>query len=290
MPLRINSETRLLGLIGYPVKQSLSPAIQNAAIRKLGLKALYLAFEVKEEDLSDAVKGFKALNSLGFNVTIPHKLKIIQYLDELDTLAEQIGAVNTVVNKGNNLIGYNTDFYGIVNPILKKGWKLEGEKIALIGAGGASLACIFALKYLKVSELFIINRTLKKALELSNRAKIFGLKAEGLELNEENLKEVLKEVKMLINATPIGMYPNIKESPLGDLKLGNVEYVFDMVYNPVNTRLLERAKEEGKEVIFGYEMLIEQAKESFKLWFQIEPNFKVMVRAFFKEIKNYDKG
>jgi len=281
---------KLLGIIGYPLKHTLSPIIHNSVIKRLKLKALYLPFEVKEENFSEAIKGFKVLNFLGFNVTIPYKIRVIPYLDELEDRAKEIGSVNTVVNKEGKLIGYNTDLYGIINPIVKKGWKIKGERVLLIGAGGAALSCIYALKYFNVKDLIIVNRSLDRALNLAKRAKDLNFKVEVFELKEENLKLALKEAKVLFNATPIGMFPRSEESPIGNLDLKNVNYVFDMVYNPVDTKLIKKAKKEGKEVIYGYEMLIEQAKEAFKIWFNSEVDLKLMENSFFKGIKSFDKS
>ena len=167
MKLKIDGETKIYGVIGDPIGHSLSPAIHNVAFRKLGLNAIYLAFQVKSENLVRVVEGFKALNVQGFNVTIPHKTSIMSLLDKVDPLAEKIGAVNTVKNVDGKLFGYNTDGLGALQALKKSKVKLDNKKIVLIGAGGAGKALAFTFaNYAK--EMVILNRTEEKAVSYTH--------------------------------------------------------------------------------------------------------------------------
>jgi shikimate dehydrogenase len=266
--MSISGKTRLCGLIGDPVEHSMSPAMHNAAFRELGLDFLYLPFRVKREELGKAIEGVRALNIKGLNVTIPHKVAVIQFLDELDPLAEKIGAVNTIVNDDGLLKGYNTDASGFLQTLLERGIEPEGRNIVILGAGGASRAVSFILAD-RGAHLVILNRLLELdwAEELASRiSQIFSKEVEALELNRENLVGALGKADILVNATSVGMSPNIDETPVASDLLRPGLTVFDIVYNPIKTRLLREAEMAGAKTIGGLDMLVWQGALAFEKW------------------------
>jgi len=285
----INSSTGLCCLIGHPVKHSVSPQMHNAAFKELGLNYVYLAFDVKEEELEDAVKGLKTLGVAGFNVTIPHKIRIMQLLNKLDPSAERAGAVNTVVNREEVLWGYNTDVYGIVKS-LERYQLPRYEKALVIGAGGAAKASIAALVDLGFKKIMIANRTVEKARKLIDWVESMGGSAEACSLEEGRRRA--GGCGLIINATPIGMHPNVNGSPLTREEIPGGAIILDLVYNPLKTRLLEEAEEAGARTIPGVEVLVHQGAEAFKLWTGKDPPIKVMKEAVLKAlgVGTWDEG
>jgi shikimate dehydrogenase len=264
----ISGKTRICGLIGDPVEHSMSPAMHNAAFREMGLDYVYVTFRVKSEDLSKAIEGMRALNMKGLNVTIPHKVAVLKLLDKLDPLAEKIGAVNTIVNDDGILTGYNTDATGFLQPLLEKGVEPKGKNIAIMGAGGASRAVSFILAD-RGANLVILNRLLELdwAVDLARRiSQTFSKNAEALELNRDNLVKILGKTDILVNATSVGMSPNIDVSPLPADLLKPGLIVYDVVYNPIKTKLLKDAEAAGAEVIGGIDMLVWQGVLAFEKW------------------------
>ena len=262
----ISGKTQICGIIGDPIEHTISPAMQNAAFQKAELDYIYVPFKVGRGDLEQAVYGIRALNIRGVNVTIPHKIAIIPFLDELDPLARKIGAVNTIVNEGGSLKGYNTDAAGFLQALQAEKVKTEKKKIVVIGAGGAARSITFALAD-KGSSLTIINRHFEAAQNLADWIfSIFRTKVKSQELNEENLRFDLDETDMVINATSIGMVPQIDETPIPGRLLRPGLIVFDIIYNPLKTRLLSEAEKQGARVIGGMEMLVQQGAAAFELW------------------------
>ena len=264
--MEINAQTRLCILIGNPVKHSVSPQIHNSAFQALGLNYVYLAFRVI--DLEGAVRGIKALGIRGASVTIPYKEKIIPLLDELDDLAQKIGAVNTIVNEGGKLIGYNTDGLAVYQSLCAYGFEPKDKKIILLGAGGASRAIAFVLaQKLGSGEMIIFNRTFERAKNLAQEIKA-KLKANvrAMSLDDALLAQEIKTAKILINATSLGMTPEVEKTPIPKNLLHSDLCVFDIVYNPAKTRLLSEAEKIGAKIIAGIEMLVRQAGEQFRLW------------------------
>ncbi|MBI2848398.1 MAG: shikimate dehydrogenase, partial [Chloroflexi bacterium] len=199
---KISAKTKVCGLIGDPVEHSMSPAMHNAAFRELGLDYVYLPFRVTRENLGQAIAGLRGLNFRGLNVTIPHKVEVLQFLDEMDPLAEKIGAVNTIVNNDGVLCGYNTDAGGFLQAMLAKGVEPKGEHIAVLGAGGAARAVTFILAD-RGAHLTILNRSqeLSWAVDLAGHiSRVFGRKVDALELNRGNLARMLEKAKILVNA------------------------------------------------------------------------------------------
>jgi len=264
----ISGKTRLCGIIGDPVEHSMSPVMHNVAFEKMGLDYLYVPFKVKKQALGEAIEGMRALNVKGLNVTIPHKVAVLPFLDKLDRLAEQIGAVNTIINDDGILTGYNTDGAGFLQALLERGVEPEGKSIVLLGAGGASRAISFTLAD-RGAHLLILNRLqeLDWAKELAHRiSQVFTKEVTALELNRENLAGALGKADILVNATSVGMSPDINQTPVPAdlLRLGLL--VFDIVYNPIKTRLLSEATAACAETIGGLDMLIWQGALAFEKW------------------------
>jgi shikimate dehydrogenase len=268
------ANTELIGLIGHPIKHSYSPFIQNYALELMNLDYVYLPFDVPSENLKSAVKSVLALGLKGLNVTLPHKEKIIKFLDELSEEASIIGAVNTIVNDHGKLIGYNTDAYGIIETLMPFKDKITGSKVSVIGAGGSARAVIYTLlRHFKPEEINIINRTYQKADTLAND---FSLKMRydrfhTFELFPPDNVETLSSSKLIVNATTMGMFPDVEDTITDiDASFNDEQIVFDLIYNPTKTSFLRLAESQGAKVVGGLKMLISQAAKSFELWTGIE--------------------
>ena len=272
----IDSETRLCCLIGHPVRHSVSPQMHNAAFRALDLNYVYLAFDVEEGSLADAVKGLKAIGARGFNVTIPHKISVMRFLDELDETAEKTGAVNVVVNDEGVLRGYNTDVYGIERALREAGLT-EVDAAIVFGAGGAARAAVAALLDLEARKLIIANRTLARAEELARWIEKAGCISEACGLRDGRNRA--RECEVIVNATPIGMYPRIDEAVLDSGGIPGGAVVLDLVYNPPRTRLLEEAERAGAKPVSGVDVLVYQGAYAFRLWTGADPPIELMKRA-----------
>jgi shikimate dehydrogenase len=268
------ANTELIGLIGHPIKHSYSPFIQNYAFDLMNLDYIYLPFDVPSENLKNTINGVLAFGMKGINVTLPHKEKIIKFLDELSEEASIIGAVNTIVNDHGKLIGYNTDAYGIIETLLPFKDKIAGSKVSVIGAGGSARAVIYTLlRHFKPEEINIINRTHQKADTLVND---FSLKMRydrfhTFELFPPDNVETLNSSQLIVNATTIGMFPDVDDT-ITDIEESFTadQIVFDLIYNPTKTRFLQLAESQGAKIVGGLQMLIYQAAKSFELWTGVE--------------------
>ncbi|WEU40483.1 MAG: shikimate dehydrogenase [Candidatus Odinarchaeum yellowstonii] len=281
----LDVETDLYCLIGNPVSHSLSPLMHNYAFRKLGLNAVYLAFKVYEDMLQKAVEGLKAFNIKGANVTIPYKTSVIKYLDAIEEDAEKIGAVNTIKNLGGVLSGYNTDWTAAVDLLKERVNNLKGLNALIIGAGGVARAIVYGLIKNGVN-VTITDRTVENAEKMVNDLK--KQFEESIECGVILLKDVKKEIlrfNILINATPIGMTPNINETPVNTEYLPSNIIVFDTVYNPFETLLVKKAKRIGCTVIEGYRMLVKQGALAFKIWTGLAPPVEDMEKIVYSKLK-----
>ena len=284
----ISGKTVVCGIIGDPIEHTMSPVMHNAAFQELGIDYLYVAFRVRKEELGKAVAGMRALNIRGLNVTIPHKINVIPLLDELDPLIEKIGAVNTIVNNDGVLKGYNTDATGFLQALLERGVEPKGKNVAILGAGGASRAISFILAE-RGAHLFILNRSSSRAEELAGRISQTSRDgAKALRLDEENLSSVLKSVDILVNTTSLGMSPNVDESPLPAKLLRPGLVVFDIVYNPIKTRLLGEAGAAGARTISGIEMLAWQGALASEKWTGQKEPLELMKREAIKALGHED--
>jgi|CXWL01.1.fsa_nt_gi shikimate dehydrogenase len=264
--MEINAHTQLCGILGNPVEHSLSPAIHNAAFQMLGLNFVYLAFRV--EDLPGAVKGLRALGNLrGFSVTIPHKVAAMSLLDEVEPTALKIGSINTIVIEQGRLKGYNTDASGAMRAMKEAGVSLSGQRVVLLGSGGAARAIAFALAGEGVGGLTMLGIDDKERQGLARDVQEkTGLRVEEGPPTEERLAQVLPSAQVLLHCTPIGMHPKVDATTVPAQLLGSHLTVMDIVYNPLETRLLREAKAAGCRTIRGVEMFVHQAVAQFELW------------------------
>lgn len=266
--MHIDTQTKFCGVIGNPVGHSLSPAIHNAAFRELGLNYVYLAWQV--EAIGDALRGLRALgNFRGASVTIPHKIAALQFLDAVDETARQIGAINTIVSDKGKLTGYNTDATGALCALREGGVELKGQRVTLIGSGGAARAIACALiaesSLTKLTVLGIDDRE-RTSLGQDLRSQTASTTVEDFHLDESSLRRVLPDTSVLIHSTPIGMSPNTDGSCVSASLLHSDLTVMDIVYNPLETKLLKDAKQAGCKTIPGLEMFLHQAVAQFELW------------------------
>ncbi|WNM59316.1 shikimate dehydrogenase [Candidatus Nitrospira allomarina] len=263
----INAQTQLCGLLGNPVDHSLSPTIHNAAFRQLGLNFVYLAFPV--QDLEGAVQGLRALGHIrGLSVTIPHKVTILPLLDSAETTAKHIGSVNTIVKDRGLLVGSNTDASGALKALQHGGVETTGQRVVILGSGGAARAIAFALGVEgKIEHLTLlgVDDQERKTLATDLKAKTSILLHDN-SLTPETLQSALAQAQLLIHCTPIGMHPKVEESCVPKHLLHRDLTVMDIVYNPLNTRLLQDAQAAGCRTIQGINMFLYQAVGQFELW------------------------
>ncbi|MBU2535245.1 MAG: shikimate dehydrogenase [Chloroflexota bacterium] len=282
----ITGKTRVCGIIGDPIEHSMSPVMHNAAFEALGLDYAYLPFRVRREELPEAIAGIRALNLVGLNVTLPHKVDVIPLLDRLDAMAERMGAVNTIVNENGVLAGYNTDAPGFLQALLVKGIEPDGKKIAILGSGGAAKGISFILAEAGAS-LVILNRTLPKAEELASQiAQYYHKKLEAMTLSEENMAKALGGADVLVNTTSVGMVPGVDQTPVPARLLKSDMTVFDIVYNPLETRLLREAKAAGARTIDGLDMLVWQGVLAFEKFTGRKAPLEIMKQAAAKALSH----
>jgi shikimate dehydrogenase len=284
----ISGRTRICGIIGDPIEHTMSPVMHNAAFKNKGVDYVYLAFRVKKEELGEAIEGMRALNMRGLNITIPHKVAVIPFLDELDHLADKIGAINTVVNNDGVLKGYNTDATGFLRALRERGIEPKGKSVVILGAGGASRAISFILAE-RGSSLVILNRTWDKAKICTDRiSEIFQREATALKLDRENLAAALSKADILINATSVGMSPNIDETPVTSDLLRPSLVVYDIVNNPIKTRLQREAEAVGAKTISGLDMLVWQGALAFEKWTGLKAPIGVMREKVIKVLQGHE--
>jgi len=263
---QVDVATRVYGVVGDPIAHSLSPAIMNAAFRRENVNGVYLALHAKT--LKDLLTCVREVPIHGLSVTMPYKESILTHLENTDSHTAKIGACNTVVRaQDGKLYGFNTDTAGIIRPLERRLSTLEGARILVLGAGGAARAAVFALKE-RGSEVYIMNRSAAPAKKLAHQARARIMK-------RQDLKKLAFDV--IINATPVGM-GNTRETPLQEKEI-NARYVFDMVYDPAETRLLKLAKERGAQIIPGIEMFVHQAARQFEIWTGKPAPFDEMLRV-----------
>ncbi|MDW3626294.1 MAG: shikimate dehydrogenase [Nitrososphaeraceae archaeon] len=274
----MSSPIKTYCLIGDPVQHSLSPLMQNAAFSALGIKSSYISFRVPSRDLKTSIESLKSIGIAGFNVTIPHKISILQYLDELDNTASKSNAVNTVKNEGGKLVGYNTDMYGFIQPLYKRNIDFKGKKVLIIGAGGAAYAIVTALSNEKgIAETIIVNRSSHNASKLVEHALKLGLNTHKEDF--DNLSKHALESDLIINSTSIGL--NNERSPIERDYINPNSIVYDIIYKPIDTDLLRKAKEVNAKVVYGYEMLIAQGAQAFEIWTGCKAPIAAMKKALF---------
>ncbi|WP_375468885.1 shikimate dehydrogenase [uncultured Nostoc sp.] len=284
----ITGKTQLLGVIGHPVEHSLSPIMHNAGIAHLGLDYVYLPFPIAPENLEVAIAGFAAIGVVGFNVTIPHKQAIMPLLSEITPLAQTIGAVNTVSRQNNKWVGTNTDIEGFIAPLqttYKQDWS---QKVAVIlGNGGAARAVVAGCHQLGFAKIHVVGRNVQRLEEFGKSWSNSPI-SENLQVDQwEELSKLIPQANLLVNTTPIGMYPKVDESPLSGDEIANLPtgaIAYDLIYIPKPTQFLEQAQKQGAIAIDGLEMLVQQGVAALKIWLQQEIPVEVMRQALQKHL------
>ena len=280
--MNIKGSTNIVGLIGHPVEHSFSPPMHNAAFEALGMDYAYVAFDVDPSDLKSAIDGAKSLDIKGFNVTIPHKIQVMDYLDEIDEVAGLIGAVNTIDFK--EMKGYNTDGIGAIKAI-EEVTSVKDKNVVIAGAGGASRAISFYIAKYGAGSLTILNRNVEKAQNLAedvlNSGLIDSVKSDSI----STINDCLIDADILIDTTPVGMHPHINDEPIALAEDMHEDLVvFDTVYNPNETVLLKEAIEAGAKPVYGIKMLLYQGAESFEIWTGKKAPIDVMEEALRKTL------
>jgi len=277
---------RVFGVFGDPIGHSLSPAMHNAAFSALGMDCVYHAFRVRPENLGKAILGAEAMGFGGLNLTVPLKEEALK-LDFIrpDPLAERIGAVNTIVfRETGEILGYNTDGLGARQALLDAAVEIEGSKVVVAGAGGAARAVAFQLAA-DGAEITVINRTAERAVELAKDVTAASLPGKISGTGLSGLKELLRDADILINTTILGMHPNTDTTIATAEELHSELTVFDIVYNPLETRLLKEAKVAGAKTVSGVLMLVYQGAEAFKLWTGVEAPAELMKKIVLEALQ-----
>ncbi|WP_342552153.1 shikimate dehydrogenase [Paenibacillus sp. FSL R7-0652] len=276
----------LLGVMGDPIAHSKSPAMHNAALKAAGVHGMYMPLHVHPDQLEAAVRGITALGYRGVNVTIPHKEQVMQYLDVIDESARLIGAVNTIVNENGTLTGYNTDGIGYVRSLKEEAVpQIEGKRIAVLGAGGAARGVIYALALEKPGQISILNRTADRAVSLAADLQSYDLgniSGGGM----QDAQAVLAAADIVINTTAAGMHPNMDEVPVDPAWIREGAAVSDLIYNPLETRLLRESRLRGCTVHGGLGMFVYQGAVAFEHWLGISAPVDTMRRAVLKSFEN----
>ncbi len=274
--------TLLAGIFGYPIQHSISPAIHNAAFERLGIDAVYEAWETTPDALAAGVAALRRENYLGANVTVPHKQAVMEYLDEVDDLAARIGAVNTIVNRNGRLGGSNTDALGFINSLQgEAGISVAGLDVVLIGAGGAARAAAYALADDRADALTIANRTVERAVSLADEVRRTGVEVSAFGLSDPEFLSACGRADLIVNSTSVGMLhgPAEGESPIPADAISPGCVVYDMVYNPSDTPLLRDAAEMGARCVGGLPMLVYQGAAAWTRWTGREAPVEVMFGA-----------
>ncbi|QEE15439.1 shikimate dehydrogenase [Promethearchaeum syntrophicum] len=282
----LTAKTKILCIIGHPIDHSLSVIMHNAAIQKIELDYRYIAFNVFPNDLSNAIDGLKSLNIKGASITIPHKISVMKYLDIIEPMAEMIGAINTIKNEDGILIGRNTDGEGFLKSVKESGYNIKNKKVVLFGAGGAARACAFYLAK-EVDKITIINRSDARMNDLISKLNSnYSISIKGINLSKkEEIKKEIADSDMLVNTTPVGMYPKVNVSPVNPLWLHPNLFVVDLIYSPIHTKLLQDASSIGCNVLSGVGMLINQGIIAFEWWTGFSPDKKLMKQVVIAELE-----
>ncbi len=266
---------KTFAVIGDPIDHSLSPTIHNAAYRELELECSYIAYRVNKGDLGTGIESLKKIKIAGFNVTIPHKIEMMRYLDNIDDTCKKIGAVNTVLNDDGILRGFNTDMDGFLEPIKRKEIQIKNSKILLLGAGGASRAIVAGFQKENADNIVIANRTKENGEELAKFSEHIGLKSRSINLEE--MKVLDSKFDFIVNASSLGL--NDEKNIIPNSLMDDQTTVYDIVYKPLKTNLINIAKEKKCSVVYGYEMLLGQAIRSFEIWLDKKAPYEVMKRS-----------
>ena len=264
--MAVNYKAELVGVLGYPVAENPTCVMQEAAFTALGLNWRYLTMEVKPENLADAMRGVRALGMRGINLTIPHKVAVMSLLDDVAPDAKVIGAVNTVYREGDRLIGANTDGKGFLRGMREAVIDPKGKHVAVLGAGGAARAITFELAFAGARDLIVVNRSVERGRQLVEALRKDTSAAVRF-VPWSSTYVIPPEIEVLVNATSIGLYPDVEALP--DISLDQVRsdlFVCDVIPNPPDTRLMQLARSRGLRTLNGLSMLVHQGTIGFELW------------------------
>lgn len=285
--MQINGATKVVGLFGWPVSHSLSPAMHNAAFAALGLNWIYIPFPLAPERMSMAVSSLQTLNFMGANVTIPHKQAVMRYLDHIDPGAQAIGAVNTIVNRTDGVCGYNTDEFGFLQSLLEADFDPRGARCLILGAGGAARATVFSLANAGASEIAVYNRTVERAAflvdDLHNMFNETRFSYESL--STQSLEAANHFFDLVVNTTSVGMVPDPETTPWPDDIALPKAVICDLVYNPPQTRFLQQAEAAGLKTIDGIGMLVHQGARAFEFWTGQRPPTDLMRQVVVERLR-----
>jgi shikimate dehydrogenase len=288
MASSISGKTQLIGVIGWPVGHSFSPAMHNAAAADLGLDFVYVAMPVEPEHLAAAVRGLPAIGFRGFNVTVPHKEKVMPLLDEVDTAAQAVGAVNTVVIQREGrprLVGYNTDWSGFMADVQEQGVEVQGQECLVLGAGGSARGVAYGLASAG-GRVHLFARRIEQGWQLVQDLAGHVSQGQILAYDWQEIGDVCRElaaVSLIVNTTPVGMTPQVGETPWpAGVPFPKGVFVYDLVYNPAETRLVREARTAGCRAVTGLGMLLHQGAQAFRLWTGHEPDRQVMAKVLYK--------
>jgi len=278
---QLRGTTRLIGILGWPVEHSLSPRMHNAALQQMGLDIAYVPLPCKPENLADAVRGLRALGFLGANVTIPHKEAIIPLLDGLSPLSQMMGTVNTLYWEEGKLMGTTTDPWGATANLEQAGFVASNQAVALLGTGGAARAIAFGLATAAPQiKLTLCHRQADQAQAQRLASEVSSKSGVAVQLGAlEGFSQFSSGFDLVINATPVGMHPHEEASPIAAEALHPHQWVFDIVYNPRRTKLLQLAQQKGCRTVEGLGMLLHQGARSLELWTGKKPPVEVMAQA-----------
>lgn len=288
--MKIDGQTRVAGIIGYPLTYTRSPAMHNAAFEALHLNCRYLPFVVEDKDLKAAIEGIKALNIIGINVTMPHKEAVMTYLDELSDDSQRIGAVNTIKNTDGKLKGFNTDTCGFLDALEEQGFDPESKRVVILGAGGAAKAVAVALAGSGCGEIAVVARDSAKAGDLKARiaAHFKEISIKTLTF-EDDLADIFQNGDLVVNATPIGMEESVGTTPIPLDLINERHFVYDLIYTPLETALVAGAKERGARASGGLGMLLYQAVRAFAIWTGQKAPVDAMRSALLDELNQKDR-
>ncbi|MBT9311983.1 shikimate dehydrogenase [Leptothoe kymatousa] len=284
----IKGTTQLLGVIGHPVKHSMSPVMHNAAIANLGLDYVYLPFPIAPDQLKTAIDGFAAVGVQGFSITIPHKQTIMPLLAGVSDVAQAIGAVNTVWRNDRGWCGTNTDALGFMAPLKAMDQDWRQVPALVLGNGGAARAVVAACHQLGCPEIWVVGRSPEKLAAFADSWDASPLQPNLSVHGWDSLDQLLPQVGLVVNSTPVGMAPNVDASPLSPSQIDHLPpqaIAYDLIYTPRPTVFLQRAKALGLETIDGLEMLVQQGAAALEIWTQQTPPVDVMRQALEHELQ-----
>jgi len=280
----IDGKTKIGGVIGYPIEHTVSPVIHNSLAQIYGHNLVYVPLPVAKDGLEAAIKGAEAFDFFGMNVTVPYKSEVIPFLQDIDSLAKSIGAVNTLVKVPGGYKGYNTDMPGLYRAMLSDGIEIQGRDVIILGAGGVARAVALLLLEKNASKIYIMNRTVEKAQTIAGEIneKAGRILCEATDL--EGYKKLAKDRKYLaIQATNVGMYPHTRQAVIEDMEFYDMlEFGYDIVYNPMNTKFMQLVKNAGGKSFHGLKMLLYQGIIAYELWHQISISEDVATQVYEK--------